>query len=193
MTKPGLTAPQISSKARLKTLPQIERTLGAALRDFASELRLADAADFAAFIRIGHMANLQSLVQSSAELYFKPGTLELAEPGELDLDWAQPPLDNAAHEVPPRRGAGVFPAPAGGGLAAVEVELIAAESGATGADLHGKLREALASARILRGVKPRADKSGPRRHFLVARILRRRISAGRPAATRGKEKWRRAS
>ena len=116
MTKSGLTAPPNVLESAPENLSEIERTLGAALRDFASELRLADAADFAAFIRIGHMANLQSLVQSSAELYFKPGTLELAEPGELELGWSQPPLDNAAHEVPPRRGACVFPAPAGGGF-----------------------------------------------------------------------------
>jgi len=63
----------------LKSAPQdageIERTLGAGLKELASELRLIDAADFAAFIRIGHMANLRSLVHSSAELHFKPGAL----------------------------------------------------------------------------------------------------------------------
>ena len=86
VTKPGLTATGGTHDIAPGDISGIERTLGAALRDFASELRLADAADFAAFIRIGHMANLQSLVQSSVELYFKPGTLELAEPGELDLE-----------------------------------------------------------------------------------------------------------
>ncbi len=150
MTKSGLTAPPNVLESAPENLSEIERTLGAALRDFASELRLADAADFAAFIRIGHMANLQSLVQSSAELYFKPGTLELAEPGELDLDWAQPPLITLPMKF---RHAGVrvyFRLRLAAALAAVEVESITAESGATGADLHGKLREALASARILR-------------------------------------------
>ena len=73
-------------------LAEIERTLGAGLKDLASELRLIDATDFAAFIRIGHMANLRSLVQSSAELHFKPGTLELAELGEIELGWFKPPL-----------------------------------------------------------------------------------------------------
>ena len=149
MTKSGLTAPPNVLESAPENLSEIERMLGAALRDFASELRLADAADFAAFIRIGHMANLQSLVQSSAELYFKHGTLELAEPGELELDWAQPPLITLPMKF---RHAGVrvyFRLRLAAALAAVEVESITAESGATGADLQGKLQEALASARIL--------------------------------------------
>ena len=151
MTESGLTTPADSLDGTLVNLPEIERTLGAALRDFASELRLADAADFAAFIRIGHMPNLQSLVQSSAELYFKPGTLELAEPGELDLDWSQPPLITLPMKF---RDAGVrvyFRLRLAAASAAVEVESIAAENGAAGDDLQRSLEKALASARIARG------------------------------------------
>ncbi len=85
----------------------------AALHGFASELKLTDAADFAAFIRIGHMPNLQSLVQSSAELYFKPGTLELAELESLSLGGRRPAY-NAAYEVPPCGRASVFQAAACG-------------------------------------------------------------------------------
>ncbi len=150
MTKPGLTAPADTLESAPEGLSGIERTLGAALRDFASELRLADAADFAAFIRIGHMPNLQSLVQSSAELYFKPGTLELAEPGELELDWSQPPLVTLPMKF---RNAGVrvyFRLRLAAASAAVEVELIAADNGATGAELHQRLQGALDSARVLR-------------------------------------------
>ncbi|MBJ7542658.1 hypothetical protein JDN41_03705 [Rhodomicrobium udaipurense] len=69
----------------------MERILGAALAGFASDLRLVDALDFAAFIRIGQMANLRSLVHSSAEPYFKPGTIELCELGQALLSWAEPP------------------------------------------------------------------------------------------------------
>ncbi len=148
MTKPGVTAPASILASAPENLSEIERTLGAALREFASELRLADAADFAAFIRIGHMPNLQSLVQSSAELYFKPGTLELAEPGELDLNWSQPPLVTLPMKF---RNAGVrvyFRLRLAAASAAVEVESIAAENGATGEDLHRGLQEALAAARL---------------------------------------------
>ncbi len=150
MTKTGLTAPPNVLESAPENLSEIERTLGAALRDFASELRLADAADFAAFIRIGHMPNLVSLVQSSAELYFKPGTLELAEPGELDLDWSQPPLVTLPMKF---RHAGVrvyFRLRLAAVSAAVEVESIAVENGAKGGDLHRSLRDALAAASIVR-------------------------------------------
>jgi hypothetical protein len=150
VTKRSLAAPADTLENLPEDLSGIERTLGAAMRDFATELRLADAADFAAFIRIGHMPNLQSLVQSSAELYFKPGTLELAEPGELDLDWSAPPLVTLPMKF---RNTGVrvyFRLRLAATSAAVEVESIAADDGARGAELLERLQAALASARALR-------------------------------------------
>lgn len=131
-------------------LAEIERTLGAALKDVASELRLIDAADFAAFIRIGHMANLRSLVHSSAELHFKPGTLELAELGEIELGWFKPPLITLPMKF---RQGGVrvyFRLRLAALSAAVEVESIAAENGAECEDLNLKLRDALQEARVER-------------------------------------------
>jgi hypothetical protein len=150
VTKAGLADPADTLDAAPGDLSGFERTLGAALRDFASELRLADAADFAAFIRIGHMPNLQSLVQSSAELYFKPGTLELAEPGELELGWSQPPLVTLPMKF---RNGGVrvyFRLRLAAASAAVEVESISAENGAAGAELQERLQRALDAARIMR-------------------------------------------
>jgi hypothetical protein len=150
VTKSGLAAPSDTLEGEPEDLSGFERTLGAALRDFASELRLADAADFAAFIRIGHMPNLQSLVQSSAELYFKPGTLELAEPGELELDWSQPPLVTLPMKF---RNGGVrvyFRLRLAAASAAVEVESIASDNGAAGAELQERLQRALDTARIVR-------------------------------------------
>jgi hypothetical protein len=82
----GCPAPEATDIA------EVEKILGAALRDFASELRLIDARDLAAFIRLGQIANLRSLVQSSAELFFRPGSLDLAELGDVQLDWFRPPL-----------------------------------------------------------------------------------------------------
>jgi len=149
VTKPGLFI-QGNVLDTPEGIAEIERTIGVALRDFASELRLADAADFAAFIRIGHMPNLVSLVQSSAELYFKPGTLQLAEPGELELGWYAPPLITLPMKF---RHAGVrvyFRLHLAALSAAVEVESIVAEDGAEGADLKRRLSDALAGARIVR-------------------------------------------
>ena len=131
-------------------LAEIERTLGGGLKDLASELRLIDATDYAAFIRIGHMANLRSLVQSSAELHFKPGTLELAEVGEIELGWLKPPLITLPMKF---RHGGVrvyFRLRLAALSAAVELESITVENGAGGGDLNLKLEDALREARIVR-------------------------------------------
>ena len=152
MTSRGAFAPESTMSS--VPLAEIERTLGAALKDLASELRLIDATDFAAFIRIGHMANLRSLVQSSAELHFKPGTLELAELGEIDLGWLKPPLITLPMKF---RHSGVrvyFRLRLAALVAAVEVESITAENGVEGEDLNLKLREALREARADRPTPP---------------------------------------
>ncbi len=131
-------------------LAEIERTLGAGLKDLASELRLIEATDFAAFIRIGHMANLKSLVQSSAELHFKPGTLELAELGEIELGWFKPPLITLPMKFRHNGVRVYFRLRLAALSAAVEVESITAENGAGNEDLNLKLREALRSASVER-------------------------------------------
>jgi hypothetical protein len=53
----------------------------------ATELRLVDLADYVAFIRMGHLANLADLVESDAERFFMPGTLKLGHGGDVQLDW----------------------------------------------------------------------------------------------------------
>jgi hypothetical protein len=164
MTEPGIffggCAPGFEDFA------EAERTLGEALREFATELRLTDAADFAAFIRIGQMANLQSLIKSSAEVCFKPGTLELAEPGEVELSWSAPPLITLPMKF---RYAGIrvyFRLRLAARSAAVEVESAATEDGAAGTGLSARLRDALAQARIAR---PDEEGCG-RTHFASANI-----------------------
>jgi len=156
VTTPGMFPSEHNPDTAPEGIAEIERTLGAALRDFASELRLADAADFAAFIHIGHMPNLHAIVQSSAELYFKPGTIELAEPGELELGWFAPPLVTLPMKF---RHAGVrvyFRLRLAALSAAVEVESIAAEGEVPSSDLNGSLQRALEAARIVRTPPPPA-------------------------------------
>ena len=48
-----------------------------AIGEVVSELRLVDAADYIAFIRLEHFACISDIVDSAAELYFMPGTLRL--------------------------------------------------------------------------------------------------------------------
>ena len=52
-----------------------EKALAAVARELAVELRLTDLVDLVTFIRTDNHPNINDLVNSSAELYLKPGTL----------------------------------------------------------------------------------------------------------------------
>lgn len=150
MTSRGALLSERAVRPTSEEIAAVEVTLGASLKDLASELRLIDAADFAAFIRIGQMANLRSLVHSSAELHFKPGALELAEVGEIELGWFQPPLITLPMKF---RYGGVrvyFRLRLAALSAAVEVESITAEDGAQGEELNRMLKNALQEAGAVR-------------------------------------------
>jgi hypothetical protein len=68
-----------------------ERALGHGIRELASELRLVEPTDYVAFVRAERFANIANLVASSAELFFKPGTISFGHAGEVDLKWGEPP------------------------------------------------------------------------------------------------------
>jgi hypothetical protein len=67
------------------------KALAEALKDVAAELRLVDLADFVTFIHREQFANIQDIVNSSIELFFKHGTLTYAAMASFDLDWDRPP------------------------------------------------------------------------------------------------------
>jgi hypothetical protein len=68
-----------------------EKALADGLRDVASELRLIEATDLVAFIRTEQFANIANLVNSSTELYFKPGTVRFGQSGDVSLKWGGVP------------------------------------------------------------------------------------------------------
>lgn len=70
---------------------QREKALADGLRDVAAELRLIDATDLVAYLRTEQFGNIANLVNSSTELYFKPGTLGFVRSGEVQLRWGEPP------------------------------------------------------------------------------------------------------
>ncbi|WP_152025029.1 hypothetical protein [Candidatus Filomicrobium marinum] len=71
---------------------EYERILGESLAEVASELRLVEVSDFIAYIRNGHMGNLESIVDSSTELFFRRGTIRLGSTSDVVLDWGVPPI-----------------------------------------------------------------------------------------------------
>jgi hypothetical protein len=156
MSSQGAALAERPAGPPVEEIAAVEKTLGAGMKELASELRLIDATDYAAFIRVGQMANLRSLVHSSAELFFKPGALELAELGEIDLGWHHPPLITLPMKF---RYDGVrvyFRLRLAALSAAVEVESITAENGVSGEELNRRLKDALREASIVRRLSPNA-------------------------------------
>jgi hypothetical protein len=79
-----------------------EKALADGLRDVASELRLIDAIDLVTFIRAEQFGNIKTLVNSSTELFFKPGTISFGSSGDVDLRWGGSPsvaLDMEFHHM----------------------------------------------------------------------------------------------
>ncbi|HJZ44846.1 MAG TPA: hypothetical protein VJ233_14085 [Hyphomicrobiaceae bacterium] len=89
-------------KSGNSTTLEREKALADGLRDVASDLRLIDAADLIAFIRTEQFANIGNLVNSSTELYYKPGTLNFGQSADLDVKWGGTPtiaLDMEFHHM----------------------------------------------------------------------------------------------
>jgi hypothetical protein len=127
-----------------------ERALAEGMREVASELRLVDATDFIAFIRTGQFANVGSLVSSSTELFFKPGTVRFGRSGDIDLKWGGTPsimLDMEFHHM---RVAVHFRLRLDALEAGVEIDYITFEgASADAAENTDRLVKAIADARIV--------------------------------------------
>jgi hypothetical protein len=68
----------------------LANALRAALEPVTAELRLVDAGDFIAFIHDEKFANIQDIVNSSVELFFKRGALSFGWGAEYELGMARP-------------------------------------------------------------------------------------------------------
>ncbi len=78
-----------------KTLTRIDlartKIVANGIREIAAELRLIDVGDLIAFIHGEQFANIEDLVNSSTELFFKEGTMTFAWAAALDVTWSGPP------------------------------------------------------------------------------------------------------
>jgi hypothetical protein len=72
-------------------LDEREELLASAVKELASELRLIEVGDLVDFIRKRQFGTIAHIVASSAELYYKPGTLLFLNSGETTLDWGRDP------------------------------------------------------------------------------------------------------
>ena len=70
----------------------LANAVSAAFESFAAELRLVEVGDFIAFIHDEKFANIQDIVNSSVELFFKPGTVSFGWGADFELDWNSTPV-----------------------------------------------------------------------------------------------------
>lgn len=128
---------------------QREQVLASGIREVASELRMIDATDLVAFIRTEQFGNVGALVSSSAELYFRPGTLRFGQSGDVNLDWGKTPsvlLDMEFHHM---RVSVYFSLLLEAQHAGIEINYIGFESASADPDENTKqLAEAISSARV---------------------------------------------
>ena len=69
----------------------VEKIIAESIVDVATELRLAEVSDLMLFIRCEQSANIEDLVNSSTELYFKNGTLKYALVAACNVRWDASP------------------------------------------------------------------------------------------------------
>ncbi len=126
-----------------------EKALAEGLREVASELRLIDPADYIAFIRTEQFGNLRNLVNSSTEMFFRPGTIQFGQSGEIELQWGTNPtiaLDMEFHNM---NVSAYFRLLLKSIHAAIEINYLSFEGGSADPDENTRrLVEAITDARI---------------------------------------------
>lgn len=143
--------------AKYTTLER-ERALADGLRDVASELRLIEAADLIAFIRTEQFGNIANLVSSSAELYFKPGTIHFGQSGDVDVTWGGSPSISLDMEFHHMRVNVYFRLLLQAVQAGVEIDYITFDGGSDDPNVNTqRLIEAIAAARLGPMCNPAGD------------------------------------
>jgi hypothetical protein len=127
-----------------------EKALAEGMRDVASELRLVDPADFIAFIRTDQFGNIRNLVNSSTEMFFKPGTITFGQSGEVELPWGCAPCISLDMEFHHLNVSAYFRLVLQSLQAGIEISYVSFEGGSTDPDMNTmRLVEAIEDARIV--------------------------------------------
>ena len=126
-----------------------EKIVADAIAEVVAELRMVDVADYVAFIRLEHFANVADIVDSAAELYFMPGTVRLGHGAEAHLAWTGEPRIVLDLELKPAGVTVYFTLTLAAETAGVEIGYVSFD--AASPDPHARSaprRPALADARI---------------------------------------------
>jgi hypothetical protein len=129
-----------------------EEMLADTVRSLACELRLIEVADLINYIQNQSFANLQDLVNSSAELYFRTGTLQFGWGANVFTTWADPPAISVDLEFRNRGVTVFFALMLKASSAAVSIHDICFDEPTTARRLQTELlAQALDDARLMAG------------------------------------------
>jgi hypothetical protein len=136
-----------------------EKALAYGVREVAAELRLVEIVDFISYIRTEQFANIEDIVNSSVELYFRPGTLTFGWAADLAVDWGKPPKITLDMEF--RHGSVLvfFGLALEAEQAGVEIRFISFDQAAADpAENTQRLIDAIADARLSTGSRDGIDR-----------------------------------
>jgi len=126
-----------------------EKIIADGIVDVATELRLADASELMLLIRNNQEANIADLVNSSTELYFKPGALKYALSAGCTVRWDCAPTIGLDMEFRHGPVCAFFRLLLGRSRACVDViDIIFDEKGLDQAGKTQRLADAVADARL---------------------------------------------
>lgn len=129
--------------------PSREKIVAESIKEVVSELRMIEAADYIAFIRLEQYANIADIVDSAAELFFIPGTLRLGHGGDVHAGWSLPPRVMLDLELKPAGATVYFTLIMSDAHAAVDVTYVSFDQPSDDPDENSAfLESALAAARI---------------------------------------------
>jgi hypothetical protein len=125
-----------------------EQALAEALADVATELRLVNVIDFIGYVHGERAANIEDLVHSSAELYFKQGALRYAHAAEADVSWHATPTVSLHMEFRWRGATALFRLQLGASSASVDIRHLGLDTPGEDGATTQRFAEALADARL---------------------------------------------
>ncbi|PPQ38573.1 hypothetical protein CH337_11275 [Rhodoblastus acidophilus] len=124
-----------------------------ALAEVATELRMVNVIDLIGYVHGHRDANLEDLIHSSAELYFKQGALRYACAAEADVQWHAPPRVSLGMEFRWRGATALFRLQLDASRAAIDIHHLTLDTPGAPEDVPMRFASALADARLRPAVR----------------------------------------
>jgi hypothetical protein len=125
-----------------------EQALAEALADVATELRLVNVIDLIGYVHGQRFANIEDLVHSSSELYFKQGAIRYACAAEANVQWETPPSVSLHMEFRWRGATAFFRLQLDAASASIDIQHLALDTPGAPDELPLRFASALADARL---------------------------------------------